>query len=45
VTDELADGLRRALRGCASWHGTPEVVIRRTDPPGLSRLLSDSLSG
>jgi uncharacterized protein YcaQ len=45
VTDDLADGLRRALQGCASWHGTPEVVIRRTDPPGLSRLLSGSLSG
>jgi uncharacterized protein YcaQ len=35
VTDELARDLGAALRDCAAWHGTPEVVIRNSDPPEL----------
>lgn len=35
VTENLVFGLGGALRGCARWHGTPEVVVRRSDPPSL----------
>ena len=35
VTEDLVFGLAGALRGCADWHGTPEVEVRRTDSPGL----------
>ena len=24
-----------ALRGCADWHGTPEILVRHSDPPEL----------
>src|SRR5207244_4373922 len=33
VTEELVAELAGALRDCAAWHGTPEVVIRSSDPP------------
>jgi uncharacterized protein YcaQ len=35
VTGDLASGLASALRGCAHWHGTPEILVRRSDPPEL----------
>jgi len=35
ATQELLSGLAGALRGCAGWHGTPEIVVRRADPPEL----------
>lgn len=35
VTGDLLSGLSGALRGCADWHGTPEILVRRSDPPGL----------
>jgi len=40
LTEELAEGLRAALQRLANWHGTPELVIRRSEPVELaSRLL------
>lgn len=36
VTDELVVELGGALRECAAWHRTPEVVVRGTDPPDLA---------
>jgi uncharacterized protein len=30
---ELFDALATALRRCAVWHGTPEVVVRQAAPP------------
>jgi uncharacterized protein YcaQ len=35
VERDLVSGLAGALRGCADWHGTPEIVVRRSDPPEL----------
>jgi uncharacterized protein len=39
VTDELVAELAGALRECAAWHGTPEVVVGPSDPPELSTRL------
>jgi uncharacterized protein YcaQ len=36
VTEEVVVDLAGALRECAHWHGTPEVVVRRSDPPELA---------
>ena len=34
--DRLVKKLAGALRACARWHGTPEVMVRRSDPRGLA---------
>lgn len=39
---QLAADLAGAIRACAAWHGTPEVVIGQTDPPELAKLIADS---
>ena len=39
----LAD-VAGALRECAAWHGTPEVVIRRSDPPEIANLLAEEVA-
>jgi uncharacterized protein len=36
ITDELVSELGGALRECAAWHKTPEVVVRGSDPPELA---------
>jgi uncharacterized protein YcaQ len=36
VDDRLVEELVAALVACAGWHGTPEVAVRRSDPPGLA---------
>ena len=36
VSDELVTALAGALRDCAAWHGTPEVLVNRSDPPDLA---------
>ncbi|HEX5724317.1 MAG TPA: crosslink repair DNA glycosylase YcaQ family protein [Longimicrobiaceae bacterium] len=43
LTRHLAEGVARALRECAAWHGTPEVVVRHSDPPGAAALLQEAL--
>ena len=43
VTDDLVEGLGAALRRLAAWHGTPEVVIRRSEPPELAERLTFSV--
>ena len=39
VNDDLVSGLAGALRDCAGWHGTPEVLVRRSDPSELTETL------
>jgi uncharacterized protein YcaQ len=40
-SDDLVEGLASALRRLAAWHGTPELVIRRSEPVDLAdRLLA-----
>ena len=41
--DELVAGLARALRDCAAWHRTPEVIVRRAEPPDLADALRRAL--
>jgi hypothetical protein len=31
--DEMVEDIARALRECAAWHKTPDVVVGRTNPP------------
>src|SRR5215207_9136689 len=45
VGDDLVFGLAGALRACAVWHGTPEVLVRRSDPPGLVEPLDAAIGG
>ena len=41
LSEDLVEGLASALRRLAAWHGTPELVIRRTEPADLAdRLLA-----
>ncbi|WP_448544844.1 hypothetical protein [Roseiflexus sp.] len=42
--EELATALATTLRSCAAWHGTPDVAIRRCDPPAFGILLKRALS-
>lgn len=43
LTEELITELAAALRACAAWHNTPEVVVRWSDPPQVAELLTDNL--
>jgi uncharacterized protein YcaQ len=36
VSEDLTAGISGALRDCAGWHATPEIVVRRSDPPALA---------
>jgi hypothetical protein len=39
VSDGLAADLAAALRRLAAWHGTPDLVVRQSDPPELAARL------
>ena len=43
VTEELAVALAKTLREFAAWHGTPEVVLRKTAPESLAETLNSCL--
>jgi hypothetical protein len=43
VGEELVADLVITLRRLAAWHGTPELVVRQSNPPELSALLEASL--
>jgi uncharacterized protein len=36
ISEDLVSGIAEALRGCADWHGTTEIQVRRSDPPELA---------
>jgi uncharacterized protein YcaQ len=40
----LIAGLAEALRSCAAWHRTPEVVLRASWPPEVAGLVSRAIS-
>jgi hypothetical protein len=44
LTDDLVEGLGSCLRRLAAWHGTPEVAVRRADPPELAVRLAEATS-
>jgi uncharacterized protein YcaQ len=43
VTDELVADLAAALRACATWHRTPQVIVRQADPPEVAERLNTVL--
>ena len=43
VSDELVSSITDALQKCAGWHGTPEVVVRMSDPSELAGALGPAL--
>jgi uncharacterized protein YcaQ len=43
VTHGLVADVARAIRECASWHGTPTVVVRRSEPPRFGEMLAAAL--
>ena len=43
VTDEMIFGIAAALRDCAAWHQTPEILIRRSEPKKFASLLQKAL--
>jgi uncharacterized protein YcaQ len=45
VSEDLVSGLAGALRACAGWHGTPEILVRRSDPSELARPLHAAIGG
>ncbi|MEZ2419518.1 winged helix-turn-helix domain-containing protein [Luteibacter sp. RCC_6_2] len=45
LSPALVDGLASAIGECAAWHGTPRVVVERSQPRGLASLIGKALSG
>jgi uncharacterized protein YcaQ len=43
LTEEIVKDVAAALRECAEWHKTPEVVVRHSDPTELALSLSAAL--
>jgi uncharacterized protein len=37
--DRLVSDLAAALQRLANWHGTPEVVVRQSDPAGVAAVV------
>jgi hypothetical protein len=33
-----------AIRECADWHGTPEVVVRRSEPKTLATRIAATVN-
>ncbi|HKC63491.1 MAG TPA: crosslink repair DNA glycosylase YcaQ family protein [Pyrinomonadaceae bacterium] len=44
ISDELIGDVARALHECALWHQTPEVIVRQSNSPKLTRLMSRALA-
>ena len=43
VGDDIVAALAGALRDCAAWHGTPGILVTRSDPPGLAAALRSAI--
>ena len=44
ISASLTRDLARAIRDCASWHGTPKVLLRGRSPKELTRPLREELA-
>lgn len=42
-SDELFDDVAAAIRECAAWHKTPEVLVRRAGQPGAAGRLAKAV--
>ncbi|OGM28192.1 hypothetical protein A2801_04135 [Candidatus Woesebacteria bacterium RIFCSPHIGHO2_01_FULL_41_10] len=42
ITDELVHNVGRAIQNCATWHQTPKVVVRKSNPKELRLLLTQT---
>ena len=42
LTAQLVTDLGAALRACAAWHATPEVIVRWSDPPAAAALVQQA---
>jgi uncharacterized protein YcaQ len=45
VNEQLVADLAAVLHRLADWHGTPNLVVRQSDPPELAPLLEAATSG
>jgi uncharacterized protein len=45
VTEDLVADIAEAIHECATWHNTPEVIIRKAAPGGLLSVLRKALDG
>jgi uncharacterized protein YcaQ len=43
ITKKMSADLAAALHRLADWHGTPEIVIRQSDPPEVAARLQSAL--
>jgi uncharacterized protein len=43
-TEDVAAAVMEAIQRCADWHGTPQVVIRHTEPAVFASLLNEAAS-
>jgi uncharacterized protein YcaQ len=43
VDEALADDIAGALRECATWHTTPTVDVRWSDPPELAEMVQQAI--
>lgn len=43
ISDGLVRDLARALRECATWHGTPEITLGATTPPQVGERIEEAL--
>ena len=43
LSTETISDISAALRECAAWHKTPEVVVRQSDPPGIATRLQKAI--
>jgi uncharacterized protein YcaQ len=41
VDDAMVAAIKAALKDCAAWHKTPQVIVRTATEPGLAETLSD----
>jgi uncharacterized protein len=45
IFEDTVTAVAAAIQRCATWHGTPQVAIRKTEPPELDGMLAAALQG